>query len=186
LQTEELEVLLDGAEETPSLEFKGPMNWSAPSIAKDILAMANIQDGGRIIFGVEDGTFKRIGLSQEQINTFIIDTMKDQIAEYADPYVSFGVTIASDRNGLRYAVLTVSPFDEFPVICKRENADVQRGTIYCRPPNQKAQSARVSNSNDMREIVELAVVRRMRRLQRLGFAVPESDMAALDEELGGL
>ncbi len=58
MTTEELEELLEGAEETDALEFKQAMNWD-DGLVKDILAMANIEDGGRIVVGIDDGTFAR-------------------------------------------------------------------------------------------------------------------------------
>jgi predicted HTH transcriptional regulator len=184
--TEELETLLEGAEETDSLEFKTAMNWDKLALAKDILAMANIQDGGQIVFGIEDETNKRIGMSDDQIATFSSDHMRDQIGEYADPRVVFRKEVVQDTNGLKFIVLTVSPFDEFPVICKRDGPDLQKGTIYYRSKAQKPQSARVSNYTDMRDIIEVAVVRRMQRLQKLGLAAKPDAGYDFEGELGGL
>lgn len=55
MNTAELEALITGAEETDVLEFKGAMSWDRNTFVKDILAMANVIDGGRIVVGVEDG-----------------------------------------------------------------------------------------------------------------------------------
>jgi predicted HTH transcriptional regulator len=186
MTTDELEALLEGADETESLEFKGPMKWNKNSLVKDILAMSNLQDGGRIVFGVEDETYARIGLSEGEITSFNLDTMKDQVAEYADPYVSFRKEIAIDRQGKKYVILTIGSFDELPVICKKDGPDLQKGTVYFRSKTQKPQSARVSNSNDMREIIEVAAVRRMQRLRRIGLVAEKTDEYDFKKELGGL
>jgi predicted HTH transcriptional regulator len=186
LQTDELESLLQGAEETPSLEFKGAMDWNVRSLAKDILAMANVQDGGLIVFGVEDGTFRRLGLSAPQMDSFQSDVMKDQMANYADPHVKFRFMSATDQAGLRYAIIEISPFDEIPVICKCDDADVQAGVIYYRSNQRRPQSARVSNSHDMRDIIERAAVRQMSRYRQVGLVAAPIANNELDEELGGL
>ena len=186
MTTEEIEALLDGGEETDRIEFKQAMNWDRNTFVKDILAMANVQDGGRIIIGVEDESFKRQGVSVAQIETYKIDTMRDQIAPFADPQVIFKVHQPVDRTGLRYVVIDVSPFDEFPVICKRDGADVNVGTIYFRSRAQKPQSARVSNHSDLRDIVERSIARRMQKLRQLGFASPQAEKYDYDKELGGL
>lgn len=69
MNTEDVEALLSGAEETDALEFKGAVPWDRNLFVKDILAMANVIDGGRIVIGVEDGTFRRLGLAPEQVAT---------------------------------------------------------------------------------------------------------------------
>lgn len=65
--TEALEAILEGAEETDWLEFKAATNWNKLTLVKDILAMANLQDGDRMVFGIEDESHKRQGMSEEQI-----------------------------------------------------------------------------------------------------------------------
>lgn len=190
---EELEALLGGAEETDKLEFKQAMVWHKLSLAKDILAMANVLGGGRIIVGVEDGTFARQGLSDAQIASYVPDAMRDQVAEYADPEVVFSVKFPVDFAGRQYVVIEVSEFAELPVICKRDGqqdqnkaTEVQRGTLYFRSRAQKPQSARVSSSNDLRKIIERAVVKRFAQLRDIGFGAAQEPLNTLDAELDGL
>jgi predicted HTH transcriptional regulator len=186
---EVLESLLQGARETDAVEFKGPMIWDPKALVKDILAMANIVDGGAIIIGVEEGeTFERRGLTEEQIASYKSDVMRDQIAPYADPRVIFSRQVLDDATGLHYVVIEVEPFEEIPVICAKGGPDVDEGVIYYRSRARRPESARVARSEDMREIVESAIVRRSRQLQRIGFA-PESGadlQQAFDQELDGL
>ncbi len=186
MDTEALETLLAGAEETDSLEFKGAMPWDRNTLAKDILALANVIDGGRIIVGVEDETFQRQGLTEEQAQTYNIDQMRDGIAPFADPRVVFRCEIVSDRAGRRYAVIDVSPFEDVPVICKRNGADVHAGTVYFRSRSRRPQSARVDSSSDMRDIIERAAALSTRRLRRIGFIPEQQPDDELDAELGGL
>lgn len=187
MDTEEIESLLDGAEETDRLEFKQAMNWDRGTFVKDILAMANVQDGGRIVVGVEDETFKRQGMTDEQVASYKIDDMRDQIAPFADPFVVFKVNAVSDKQGLKYIIIEVTPFDEFPVVCKKDGYDVKCGIIYFRSRAQKPQSARVSSSSDMREIIDRSVIRRMRAMMALGYTASVARSTYdFDGELGGL
>ncbi len=80
MTTDEFEALIQGADESVALEFKGPMLWAVNSLVKDILAMANIIDGGHIVFGIEDMTNTRLGLTEEQDSSFNLDIMRDQVA----------------------------------------------------------------------------------------------------------
>lgn len=183
---ERLESLLDGGQETAEVEFKGAMSWDRNSLVKDILALSNTVDGGLIIVGVQDGTFLREGVTPAQAGTFSIDVMRDQVAPFADPRVEFGVELIRDKDGLLYVVINVATFDETPVICARDGTDVHKGTIYYRSRARRAESARVSSSTDMRDIIEAAVARRSRKLRRLGFLPPEGEQYDFNAELGGL
>ena len=186
MNTEDLESLLSGAQETPQLDFKAPMEWDVKKFAKDILAMANNQDGGAIVIGVDDGTFTRRGTTTAQIASYNPDTMRDQMGEYADPFVQFSVSFPEDEQQRKYVVIEVSTFEDLPVICRKDGQDTDKGSIYCRSKTQKPQSARVSNSTDMRDIVDLAVARRMRKLRRLGLIAESQGTDILDQELEGL
>jgi len=185
MDTPTLEALLEGSAETPSLEFKAAMPWSYKNLTRDILAMSNVQDGGVIVVGVADGTFERQGITPAQVATYDIDVMKDQVSPYADPFVIFEVQFPYDSQGRQYAVITVSPFPELPVVCARSSDDVKEGDIYYRSSDRRPQSARVSSSHDMRDIVERAIVRRRNKLVQIGLVVDaEGADATYDAELG--
>lgn len=186
MSPEGLESLLAGAQETDTVEFKAAMSWDAKTFVKDILAMANVIDGGAIIIGVEDASFVRQGLTARQIATYDYDIMRDQIDPYADPRVIFTKQIVQDAAGRSYAVIEVAPFEEMPVICARDGADVHRGVIYVRSRSRRPESARVSRTEDMREIIESSISRRSRSLRRAGFVPATEVQHALDAELGDL
>jgi len=153
---------------------------------KDILAMANVIDGGRIVIGVEDGAFTRTGLSPEQIATYKIDEMRDGIAPFADPRVVFRMEKVADLAGLQFVVIEVSPFEDVPVICKRDGDDVKAGVVYFRSRTRRPESAAVANSSDMRDLVERSAVLSARRLRRIGFIPEMLSGPDYDSELGGL
>jgi predicted HTH transcriptional regulator len=186
MNTEELESLLQAQTETPTVEFKGACNWEVGKLAKDILAISNVQDGGNIIIGVEDQTYARQGVTKVQKATFVLDTMKDQMAAYADPHVNFLVEFAVDAHGNEYVVIRVYQFEEIPVICRKDGTDTRAGVVYYRNKNRRVESAPVSNSYDMRDIIELATVRMMQRKQRFGYVVGPADKQKFDNELKGL
>lgn len=186
MKTEDVEALLTGAEETDALEFKGAIAWDKKLYVKDILAMANVIDGGRIVVGVEDGTFVRQGLTSEQLASYKIDEMRDGIAPFADPRVVFRMEAVEDAAGLHFVVIDVRPFEDVPVICRRDGYDVKAGVVYFRSRTRRPESAAVANSSDMRDLVERAAVLSARRLRRIGF-VPEAQLGPnYDAQLGGL
>ncbi len=82
-------------------------------------------------------------------------------------------------------MIRVESFREIPVICKIDRADVNAGTIYYRSLVGRAASARVSNANDLREIIEIAIARRLAALQRVGIVSPPQ-VHDFDAELGDL
>ena len=186
MTTDEFEALLEGAEETDTLEFKGAMTWAAPDLAKDILALTNTVDGGRIVIGIEDQTLARQGLNEEQVQSYNADIMRDQMRGYADPSVTFSVEMVTDRQGLSFVVITVATFPDIPVLCARDGNGLIRGAIYYRSRSGRPASAQVSNSTDMRLIIETGVARRLRNLRRVGI-IPEPPVDdRYDAELGEL
>lgn len=185
MDTEKLETLLGGAEETANVEFKTAVEWSVCLFVKDILGMSNTLDGGQIVVGIEDASFARVGLSDAQILTFDPDIMKDQMRPFADPFVTFRRYIVNDALGLKYVIIDVSSFDEIPVICAKDGHDVHAGSIYFRPRAGRPRSERVSTSADMREIIEASIARRLNSLRKVGLVSPTT-VYNFDEELGGL
>lgn len=190
METVELEQWLDGGEETQTFDVKAAGPWDVRLMVKHILAMANVRDGGTILVGVEDKTFVRQGLSEADRASYELDTMRDQLSKYADPHVEVGVSFPRDRDGRVYAAIRVQSFREIPVICRvaDEKAGVRAGVVYYRNSNRRPESAPVSNSYDMRDIITMAAMRTRARLTELG-AVPAAQanlQARLDEELGEL
>lgn len=193
METDELEKLLEGGLETPQLDFKDSCPWNARSFAKDILAMTNTIDGGRIIVGVAEkpkGVFIRKGITVDHKKTYQVDIMKDQLAKYADPFVEFSVYFLKDSNGIEFGVIRVDPFIEVPVICKvpDEDSGLIAGGVYYRNRNRKVESALVSNSYDMRDIIERAMLKMRYKAKQVGYKLPvdtdtELVMKVLEERL---
>jgi predicted HTH transcriptional regulator len=160
ITTEELEGILSKGE-TSIVEFKQQHAWDALLFAKDILAFSNTRNGGYIIVGVEDKSHARQGVTPEQQASYNIDIMKDQISKYADPFVNFSVEFPKDNHGLIYVAISIFQFEQIPVICKisDQRAGVFAGVIYHRNSNRRPESAAVSNSYDMRTIIQMSTFR---------------------------
>jgi predicted HTH transcriptional regulator len=189
VDTADLEQRLEAGQETQSFEVKASMPWNVKSLAKHILAMANIRDGGMILIGVDDKTFAREGTTAAVRDTYSIDIMRDQMAQYADPHVDFSVTFPVDRDGRTYVAIHVASFRRVPVICRRDSEGTLAGAIYYRSSNRRAESAAVRNSYDMSDIVMLAALRTRQHLEDLGALsgpAPNPLTRRLDEELDGL
>lgn len=189
---DEFERLLSGAQENSALEFKGQMEWNKHQIVKDILAMANSVDGGRIIFGIEDETLKRQGLTPEQLSTYDPETIMDQIAPYADPEVVMTVSTVTDGEEKTYVVIGVSPFTLHPVICKKDGQDVSAGRIYIRPRGGRPQSREIKASSELRDLVDRSIGANISRYRELGIigapeiANGEEVPPEFDQEIGDL
>ena len=157
--TSELLQLIENQGESQSLEFKQDTPWTLKSMAKDILAMANVRNGGTIIIGVREDkdSFEPTGVSETNLATYQRETMQDQISNQADPSVTFDVFLPEDLEGKKYVVIRVHPFLEVPVISKVDFGDLKKGTIYYRSRNGRPSSAPVSNSTDLRDILDIAL-----------------------------
>lgn len=149
-------------------EYKAPMPWTDDvakvKITKAILAMSNIKDGGVIIVGMKelkDKTFDPVGLSDADANTFTHDDIASCVKDYADPYVEFTVR-PIECKGKRFVCIQVKEFDESPVICKRDGRDLQEGRTYTRP-RTKNESAPVSSYAEMREILDMATDKALKK-----------------------
>lgn len=191
MNTTELEKLIEGQREHPGLDFKAACSWDVKKLARDILAMSNLPDGGYIVIGVEesDTSFVKVGVSEDIRKTYILDEMKDQVGKYADPMVDFELHFPKDSAGLTYILIKVYSFRETPTICKKDlDKELKASTIYYRNTNRRVESAAVSNVNDLRDIIELAAVRLMQRRKSFGFTVPnnidkflKSNLEAIDK-----
>jgi predicted HTH transcriptional regulator len=164
------------AGERRSVELKQSMSWDEPNtqakITRSILAMSNIRDGGKIIIGAkrnDDDTYEPEGLYPEHKDTYNSDNVADHVSNYADPYVKFTLeAITCGEN--TFIVIRVDEFEEVPVICKNDGRDLRRSAVYVRS-RRKPESVEVRDEAEMREIIEMAVEKSVRKLfQRLANA----------------
>lgn len=190
-----VDLIVHGVEER-NLEYKGNIAWQDATIkgrlCKSIIAMANLQDGGSIVIGVEEtkkkGQFIAKGLSNENLDTFRPDDLMAWVNEYASPPVELTLQrVAYDNKN--FVIIRVREFAELPVVCKKSGADAMRnGALYIRR-KRTTETAEVSSEGEMREILELAADKNMRRFlerrDRIGASAPSSG-TLFDQQLRGI
>lgn len=186
---ETLEELLQGAIETPGFDIKAAMPWDCVKLAKHIIAMSNVRDGGAIVIGVDDSTFERTGVNEVDRSTYNEETMRDQMSNFADPGVYFHVSFPVGVDALVYVAIEIATFRDVPVICKKGSAKTRNGALYYRSLSRRVESTEISNSYDMRDLLNLAASRTATRNRQFGFvpeAVNDPLSGQLDAELGEL
>jgi schlafen family protein len=148
--------------ESKSLDYKGPIGWSAQDkkacceLTKDIMAMANT-DGGYIVIGVseEETGFRLDGLAPEQAGTFESSQICRFVQNYADPPVNVRV-MKIIHQGLLFVVLEIPRFSDTPHLCQKTFPDVLREReLYVRTDNNE--SAPIKSSSDFRALIETSI-----------------------------
>lgn len=163
-----------GFEEARSLEFKRGGRWSdiKHGVAKAVLAMSNLEGGGRIVVGIsegESGEDRLAGMDEDASATFCTDDVSEFVNRYADPPVQIQMRRVSDK-GRHFVVLSVPEFDYQPILCRKSldkdgKQYLEAGRLYCRPKG-KVESTSHLTYHDMRELLDRAVVKRHAYLQR--------------------
>lgn len=175
---EEIKNLIEQKNENKNVDYKEKFNWDNANkdkkseIVKDILAMFNTQDGGKIIFGVEDESFNFVGVTDEDFNSFDQTKVNDFLHKYTDPECTCYVH-KMDIEGLgKTVVIDVPEFNEVPIICKKtiHSSDgknkliLQNGQIYIR--TEKATSEIIPSYASMRTFLQRAIVKKKEDLLR--------------------
>lgn len=153
--------------ETKNIDFKEDLNWNIArseekiKLIKDLLAMANTQDGGTIFFGVKDDDYSFIGLSEESFKSLDQTKINDLLQEYSEPIITCQV-FKNQYDGKYLAKIEVSEFQEVPIICKKDfhtsNKQIlKEGAIYIR--TDKATSEAISSAQDMRDLLRRATIK---------------------------
>lgn len=169
---EEFTSILSLGHELTGIEFKGPGLISDKhlfaKVTEAILGMANRRDGGRIVIGVHDnaGVLEPTGMSKSDAEAWKYDDVAGKLAEYADPSVSFNLEI-QEHNSKYYVTLTISEFEDIPVLCKKDYPDVLRkGACYVRT-RRKPETTEIPTQEDMRDLLDLATEKSLRKILKL-------------------
>lgn len=192
-----MDLILHGNEER-NLEYKGSGTWgpTAPEkakLCKSLMAMANLRDGGAVVFGLQEGpkgVFVPNGLSEAQADTFAPDEIAEFVNGYAAPFVDLVVRRIAHAAAL-YVVIDVREFAELPVVCRKQgSAGLRAGALYTR--SWKPETIEASSEAEMREILDLATEKELRRFlarsARVGLplAPSEEEPEKFRKEAGGL
>ncbi len=178
----EIQALIELKAETRNLDFKESINWKTADkdargrIVKDILAMSNTQDGGKIIFGVKDGAFELVGMPEEEYESFDITTINDFLHQYSDPKLTCNVLKCKIKGTHCVVVIDVPEYSEVPIVCKKnlDSSDnkgkvLQEGQLYIR--TDKGTSETIKTSEMMRSFLNRAITKNgdslLRRIELL-------------------
>jgi len=195
--------ILHGREER-YLEYKRSMIWAGNDttkvkIAKAMMAMANLRNGGVIVVGMQEttrGVWVPEIMTPQQIASFTQDDVAQWVNDYATPAIQFSI-VTLPLNGKEFIVIQVQEFDTSPVICRKQKIaggeTLEAGAIYYRS-NRKIETAPISSDEDSRELIGLAVdkgiSRHVSRLHRLGLIPTETpnqrDRQQYETERAGL
>lgn len=173
MDSEALSKLVRVGSETRNVDFKLTLNWVTSSkterveVVRDILAMANTEDGGSLVYGVRDEDHEFVGMPDQDQESFDTTKVNDLVHKYADP--KFSCTVYKGQlDGKRVVVVQVPEFAELPIICKLEFADpvthdliLRKGGVYIR--TDKATSELVS-AHEMKDLLRRALLKRRHEL----------------------
>jgi len=165
--------------EKRNYEFKSSNKWDGDfkyKIVRAILCMANKQDGGSIIIGVDEndasGKYAINGLPTSDAMAYKTDDVMQFVNEkYAEPSIDLTVQ-RFEKNGKELVNIHVTEFENEPILCKGDyNTILQKGRLYSRGHN-KAECTPNLTIEDFREILDMAktkaVAKEIQRLQSFG------------------
>lgn len=190
--------IINAGSEDRNREFKTSFPWdrntdgeTMAKVTKSILAMSNLRDGGHIVVGVEEDENGRgvpRGVLPEHLMTYSYDLMADFVRQYAEPYARFNLDVVED-SGRSFVVVSIVGFDEIPVVCRKSYGDVlSEGLVYVRPRSGRPRSERVTSYVDMRELLDLAGEKRLRRYLEITSVAEQgsdADRELFERQLGG-
>jgi hypothetical protein len=184
----ELEELLMLGHETAGIEVKEGFPRTSERlfwrVVRAVLAMTNHRDGGLVVIGVKDGDagFDPTGFGDTDLATWNHDDTAAGIAPFADPHVSFTTHHLKFR-GASVVALRVKEFDQVPVICTADRLpDLRMAAIYVRSVT-KPESVPVRDHGQMRELLDLATEKGLRRFLATARAVGVAAAGPSDEDL---
>lgn len=194
LSDAQLRELLVQRTETKNLDYKESFNWDTVGndgkceLVKDILASLNTQDGGLIVIGVRDGTFEPIGMAEADSDSFDTTKVNDFLQRYTDPQATCEVQkLTVDR--LKHVIISVPEFKDVPILCKKaanSSKDASKtilklGGLYIR--TEKATSVLVPSAEEMRDLINRAVLKRGDQLLSTIQALLKGSPAAQESQI---
>jgi predicted HTH transcriptional regulator len=154
--------------EARGVELKGPLSLrdrARDRVIRAAMALANRRDGGYIVVGVSESKGQPpefSGLDDEQARSWNYDDLADELDLYATPRIRFSVQEVRVESK-QVVVIRVAEFDDVPVLCKRDSPATQAGACYVYPL-EKAEARPIPTEQDMRDLLDRAAERQLRRL----------------------
>ncbi len=162
---------LEAGYELRAVEYKPSRpasdNWTIATVARAVLGMANRRDGGKVIIGVDDenNRLRPTGVEAKHLPGWNQNDVSAKLAEYADPFVTFELQVIA-LDDVKYVVVNVDEFEEIPVLARKDfQGIIRRGALYVRS-RSKPETSEVPTQAEMREVLELATFKAVRRLLR--------------------
>ena len=161
---EEFEKLLRSSEKK-RVEFKGKVDFKVfqEHFAVTLISMANINGGGIIIVGVNNSIPHEVeGLTDEELKSFDKTFICNYLQNKVSPLPDFDPEIFP-INGKNVLVFHIKEFNDVPHIITnqiilKKYRKYKPGDILIR--TESAQSRRIQNENEMRELVSLSMRKR--------------------------
>ncbi len=180
LDANETAQLLEASSELREIEYKSPFNWASDTWLKEcviraILGMTNTFSGGRIVVGVTENQstrkFELTGVTAEQLESFDnYDSIKSTVDGFSTIQTNFDIDkcIHEDKT---YVVITVREFPDVPTLCRKDGSTdkLKKDDMYVRSKKAQYSTTRVSEL-ELREIVNMAVDKQTKDLQRRGWS----------------
>jgi len=125
--------------ETDRIECKLSFSLGFDEYVKTIAGFAN-NKGGYFLFGVEDGTWKTVGLSSQKLAKFQFDAKKFNgiCRSYFRREIQYDKTVFS-MGDKKIGVLYIHEENRKPVICQKAHKGTGEGHIYYRYPGETRQ-----------------------------------------------
>ena len=190
----QLKKMIEQRCESRNLDYKERLNWDRATndekcaVVKDILAFFNTQNGGVMIFGVQDKSLELVGLTDNEFASFDTTKVNDFLQRYTDP--SSACEVQKFKVGdQRVVVIGVAEFKDVPVVCKRDanssrdpsKVILKAGGLYIR--TDKATSVIVPSAEEMRDLVNRALLKRGDQLVNTIEALVQRSDAVYEENI---
>src|SRR5438034_5173865 len=174
---EEIRNLILMKSEGPNLDYKAGFAWTKDNrdkkyeLVRDLMALSNTKDGGRVIFGVRDEDLSFVGVPSDVYESADPSSVVQMLHDNGAPKVRCAV-FKREISGKRVVVFEVAEFDETPTICTNTIASndgakriiLREGAVYIR--TGAVTTEEVSSADDMRALLSRAVTRKSDELLR--------------------
>lgn len=146
--------------ETDQIECKRSVNF----VMKTIAAFAN-HKGGYFVFGVENGTFNVVGLSNDKFENYDLNKLNQNIRDQLGIGLDI-LTTTHQIDGKKLGIVFVGPAHTKPVIFIHSTGDIAQGHIYYRYPGED----RLISPADLQRLIE-------QRIQQLSQTILSKHLA---------
>lgn len=171
LTDNEIEIILNGNKENKNIDIKSGFTWKTKShntleIIKDIMAMVNTQDGGKLIIGFDEKTKAFVGDESNWFESFEQTKVMDSVNKYTSSIINLQVdkkenfTWESKQGNL--VIIDIAEFDKEPIITKEGiDSDGTRvfssGDIFIR--TERAATEKIKDVSTMRDLIHRAALK---------------------------